>query len=94
MTMAMQLTIPEDLQALIEERIATGGFKNAEDVVRQALEAQVFYGDWTHEEKRALSDRIEESYQQADRGELFDEDEVKVHLAEFKERWLKERQLR
>ena len=92
--MAMQLTIPEDLQALIEKRIAIGAFDSAMDVVRHALEAQDYGEEWTDEERLEIVDHIEEGYQQAERGELFDEDEVKLHLKQFKERWLNERQLR
>ena len=90
--MAMQLTIPEDLQALIEQRIANGEFQNAEEVVRHALEAQVFDEDWTDEEKQAISDRLEESYQQAERGELIDGDEVRRRMAVFKQQWIKAHQ--
>ena len=91
--MAMQLTIPEDLQALIERRLETGAYNNAEDVLRQALEAQdADAEEWTAEEREEVSARLEESYQQAVRGELFSEGEVRQHLAEYKQQWLKARQ--
>lgn len=38
--MAIQLMMSPDLQALVEKRLATGAYQNAEDVVRCALEAQ------------------------------------------------------
>ena len=87
----MQLTIPPDLQALIEKRMATGAFESAEEVLRCALEAQ---DEEESQQRQAISDHIEEGFRQAERGELYTEDEVRTHLAEFKERWIKERQLR
>ena len=90
----MQLTIPPDLQALIEKRIATGAYETPEDVLRRALETQDEEESMTEEERQAISDHIEEGVQQAERGELFDEDEVRIHLDEFKEQWLKRRQLK
>jgi predicted transcriptional regulator len=90
----MQLTIPPDLQALIEKRIATGAYETPEDVLRRALEAQDEEETLTEEERQAISDHIDEGVRQAERGELFDEDEVRIHLAEFKEQWLKRRQLK
>ena len=90
----MQLTIPPDLQALIEKRIATGAYDSAEDVLRCALEAQEEEESLTDEDRQAISDHIEEGFRQAERGELYSEDEVRAHLAEFKERWLRERQAR
>jgi Arc/MetJ-type ribon-helix-helix transcriptional regulator len=86
----MQLTIPPDLEELIEQQIATGAFENAEQVLRSALQAQAFENDWTEEERQAISDRLEESYQQAERGELTDGDQVKIEMTEFKKRWIEE----
>ena len=36
--MSMQLTIPSDVEALVQKRLDRGDFTNAEDVVRRALE--------------------------------------------------------
>lgn len=35
----MQLTVPPDLETLINKRLSSGGYANAEDVLRRALEA-------------------------------------------------------
>jgi hypothetical protein len=32
----MQLTVPPDVEALMQKRLATGAFANAEDVIRHA----------------------------------------------------------
>jgi Arc/MetJ-type ribon-helix-helix transcriptional regulator len=63
----MQLTIPADLQALIEKRISTGAYETAGDVLRRALEAQDAEEDWTDEERQAISSHIEDGFRQAER---------------------------
>ena len=93
--MAIQLTISSDLQALVEKRFATGAYENVEDMLRCALEAQeAAEVDWTDEERQGISNHIEEGFQQAERGQLYDEDQVIQHLAEFKQRWLNDRQVK
>lgn len=37
----MQLTVPPDLETLINKRLSSGGYTNAEDVLRRALEAKM-----------------------------------------------------
>jgi Arc/MetJ-type ribon-helix-helix transcriptional regulator len=37
---AMQLTVPPDIETLINKRLSSGAYASAEDVLRRALEAQ------------------------------------------------------
>jgi len=34
----MQVTVPPDVEALVQKRLASGAFANVEDVIRRALE--------------------------------------------------------
>lgn len=68
----MQLNVPPDLETLIKKRLSGGGYIDAEDVLRRALQAQDAEESWTDEERQALSAHIEEGYLQAERGELID----------------------
>jgi Arc/MetJ-type ribon-helix-helix transcriptional regulator len=43
----MQLNIPPDLETLINKRISSGAYMDAEDVLRRALEAQDAEENWT-----------------------------------------------
>lgn len=63
-------SLPPDLEMLINKRLSSGAYTNAEEVLRHALEAQYAEESWTDEERRALSAHIEEGYQQAERGSL------------------------
>jgi len=84
---AMQLNLPPDLETLINKRISSGAYTNAEDVLRHALEAQDAEESWTDEERRALSAHIEEGYQQAERGQLIDGDQARREIQAMKDKW-------
>jgi Arc/MetJ-type ribon-helix-helix transcriptional regulator len=83
----MQLNVPPDLETLINKRLSSGGYTNAEDVLRRALEAQDAEESWTDEERRALADRIEEGYLQAERGELVDGAQARREIQAMKDEW-------
>jgi Arc/MetJ-type ribon-helix-helix transcriptional regulator len=83
----MQLNVPPDLETLIKKRLASGGYTDAEDVLRRALEAQDAEESWTEEERRALSAHIEEGYLQAERGELIDGAQARRDIQEMKDGW-------
>jgi len=83
----MQLNIPADLEELINRRLSSGRYTNAEDVLRRALEAQDAEESWSDEERRALSAHIEEGYLQAERGELIDGEKARREIQAMKEDW-------
>ena len=87
----MQLNVPEDLETLINKRLASGAYTSVEDVLRRALEAQDAEESWTGEERRALSAHIEEGYLQAERGELIDGAQARREIQALKENWRRER---
>jgi Arc/MetJ-type ribon-helix-helix transcriptional regulator len=83
----MQLNVPPDLETLINKRLSTGGYTDAEDVLRRALEAQDAEESWTDEQRRALSAHIEEGYLQAERGELIGGAQARREIQEMKDNW-------
>jgi Arc/MetJ-type ribon-helix-helix transcriptional regulator len=83
----MRLTVPPDLETLIKKRLSSGGYANAEDVLRRALESQDAEESWTDDERRALSAHIEEGYLQAERGELIDGAQARREIQEMKDDW-------
>ena len=82
----MQVNLPPDLETLINKRLSSGAYTNAEDVLRHALEAQDAEESWTDEERRAPA-HIEEGYQQAERGELIDGAQARRDIDAMKEEW-------
>ena len=83
----MQLNVPLDLETLINKRLSSGGYANAEDVLRRALEAQDAEESWSDEERRALAAHIEEGFLQAERGELIDGDQARREIQAMKDDW-------
>jgi len=94
---AMQLTLPADLESLINKRLSTGAYADAEDVVRHALEFQDAEEGLaqeeilTDEERSAISAHIEEGYQQALRGEFITPEQAKRDLQFMQQKWLASR---
>ena len=86
----MQLSVPPDLETLINKRLSSGGYASVEEVLRRALEAQDAEESWTDEERQALSSHIEEGYVQAERGELIDGAQARREIQLMKGTWLHE----
>jgi len=83
----MQLNVPPDIETLIKKRLSSGGYNSIEDVLRRALEAQDAEESWTDDERLALSDHIEEGYEQAERGELIDGERARCEIQTMKDDW-------
>jgi len=83
----MQLTVPPDLETLINKRLSSGVYASAEEVLRRALEAQDAEESLTDEERISLSAHIEKGYQQAERGELIDSALARRELQAMKDGW-------
>jgi Arc/MetJ-type ribon-helix-helix transcriptional regulator len=81
----MQLNVPPDLEALVQKRMATGGFADAEDVIRRALETLEAEETWTDAERHALDEKIDQAVQQAAAGRVYGPDEARTKLAAFRE---------
>ena len=81
----MQLNVPPDVEALVQKRLATGAFANAEDVIRCALETLDAEENWTDEERRALDEKIDWSLKQVAAGQVYGPDEARRKLAAMRE---------
>ena len=87
----MQLNVPDDLETLINKRLSSGAYANAEDVLRRALETQDAEESWTDEERRAVSAHIEEGFLQAERGDLIVGTKARGEIQAMKEIWRQQR---
>jgi putative addiction module CopG family antidote len=81
----MQLNVPPDLEAMVEKRIATGAYANAEDVLRRALENLEVEESWSDEERRALDEKIDRALEQVAAGQVYGPEEARRQLAALKE---------
>ena len=83
--MSMQLTIPTDLENLVQKRLASGAFANAEDVVRRALEVLDDEESWTEAERQALDHKIDRALEQVAAGKTHGPEEARQILAAMRE---------
>lgn len=87
----MQVTVPPDLEALVQKRLATGAFASPEDVIRCALETLEAEENWTDEERNALDEKIERAREQVAAGRVYGPEEARRRLAALREAHLANR---
>lgn len=80
----MQLTVPPDLEALVERRLAIGGSDSVEDLFRRAFETLEAEETASEEERRALDAKIHRAKEQAAAGHVYGPDEARRKLDEFR----------
>jgi Arc/MetJ-type ribon-helix-helix transcriptional regulator len=81
----MQVNVPPDLEALVQRRLATGAFANAEDVIRRALENLDAEENWTQEERHALDEKIDRALEQVAAGRVCAPEEALQKLAALRD---------
>ncbi len=77
----MLLNVPLDMEALVQKRLDTGAFANAEDVIRRALETLDAEESWTDEERLALDKKIDRALEQVAAGKVYGPEEARRKLA-------------
>ena len=77
----MPLQLPTDLEDLVQKRLASGAYANAEEVIRLALEAQEAEDSWTGEERLALDMKIDRALEQVATGKTFSPEEARQRLS-------------
>ena len=88
--MTIEIKRPE-IEALIQERLQSGGFDSVEDVLFDALEIQREREAWLEENKDSISAKINRGLAQLDRGEGLSPDELRNRLAAARAANLKDR---
>ena len=87
--MTITLKKPE-VAALIQKRLETGAFENAEDVLWQALESQDAESAWLLLHQREVGEKIDRAMAEADRGECWTPEQSRAWLEEKKAAWRSE----
>jgi antitoxin ParD1/3/4 len=87
--MTIEIKRPE-IEALIQQRLHSGGFESVEDVLFDALEMQSEREAWLQENKEAIGAKIERGLAQLGRGEGIPGDKLRTRLAADKAAWLKD----
>jgi antitoxin ParD1/3/4 len=78
----MHISLTEKLDEYIREKVSSGLYNNASEVVREALRLKIAAEETEEAKLQRLHDAIEPAWQQAERGELAEYDLQSV-LAEL-----------
>ena len=87
----MTLDLKPETYALIQKRLQSGAFSSAEEVVERALEILSAEEDWLADNRDKIAAQIQEGWDEAQRGELSDEESVRAEMRQFKDDWKQQR---
>ena len=87
------MELKPEIEALIQKRVKSGEFSSPEEVIERALEVLSAEEDWVAEQREEISAQIQEGWDEAQRGELTDAEQVRAEMRQFKEDWKKQRRL-
>ena len=87
----MTVELRPEIEAVIQKRLQSGAFSSAEEVIERALEFLNAEEDWLADSHAAISAQIQEGWDEAQRGELTDGENVRLEMQQFKEDWKQRR---
>jgi putative addiction module CopG family antidote len=80
------------VEELIREQVATGGYADAEAVVREALGMLGEREEWLKGNRSEIAEKIDRALEQFERGESYSAEESKAELTRRKAEWMAQRQ--
>ena len=86
----MTIHLNPELEQLIQADIARGAYQSADEFVERAVQMLHAQEEWLSVHQATISAEIDLGYHSAQRGDLFDADQVRVQLQEKKRAWLDE----
>ncbi len=84
----MTIGLKPEVEALIQRRLDSGEFLSPEEVIERALEFFAIEEDWLATNSGEIASHIQEGWDEAERGELIDGDDVRTEMAEEKKAWM------
>jgi antitoxin ParD1/3/4 len=87
----MTVQLKPEIEALIQKRLESGAFSSAEEVIERALEFLSAEEDWLADNREEIATQIQGGWDEAQRGELTDGQNVRAEMQQFKEDWRKQR---
>jgi len=86
----MTVELKPEIEAFIRKLLQSGVFSSAEEVIERVLEYLGAEKDWLADNRDQIAYRIQEGWDEAQRGELTDAEDVRAEMREFKEDWKKQ----
>lgn len=87
----MTVELRPEIEALIQKRLQSGAFSSAEEVIERALEFLSAEEDWLADNRDTIAAQIQEGWDEAQRGELTDGENLRAEMQQFKDDWKKQR---
>jgi antitoxin ParD1/3/4 len=87
----MTVELKPEIEALIQKQLQSGVFSSAEEVIERALEFLSAEEDWLADKRDEIATQIQEGWDEAQRGELTDAENVRSEMRQFKEDWKRQR---
>jgi antitoxin ParD1/3/4 len=84
----MTIELKPEVEALIQRRLDSGEFLSPEEVIERALEFFAIEEDWLATNRGEIASHIQEGWDEAERGELIDGNDVRTEMAEEKKAWM------
>ncbi len=78
------MELKPETEALIQKRLQSGVFSSPEQVIERALEFLSAEEDWLAENREAIAAQIQEGWEEAQKGELTDAEQVRAEMERFK----------
>jgi Arc/MetJ-type ribon-helix-helix transcriptional regulator len=83
----MEITLSPEIEAVVRRDMETGGYSSVEDYIADAVETLHERREWLGETLAEERVKFERSLAEAERGELFTEDEVRQQMRAMKAEW-------
>jgi putative addiction module CopG family antidote len=87
----MKIELKPELEALIQQDVRRGAYKNVDEFVEHAVSLLHEQESWLAEQGSDIRAKIERGYASAQSGELIDSGEVHAKLDEKKRAWMAEK---
>ena len=87
----MNISITPELENFIASKVESGMYQSASEVVREALRLLCEREEYRQKRIEELRREIEIGWQQAERGELISDTELKEHMKAYKEEFFRKR---
>jgi antitoxin ParD1/3/4 len=87
----MAIEVRPEIQALIEKDIQRGPYRSANDYVEQAVRLLHAQEEWFAENRDEIAAKVQAGWDEAERGDLVDVEDVRRAMQQFKRAWLDRR---
>ena len=83
----MTITLRAEKERLIAEAMQTGAYQDPEEVIERALDMLQSEHEWLQNHKDEVSAKIDQAFEQFERGDFLSADESRVDMERRKTAW-------